>query len=205
MEFQGQAHQDEFVANLLKFKQNGFFLDVGSCHAVYSNNTCFFESIGWRGICIELNPEHNDSYKQRKCRFINDDATKVDYQALLEEENFPSSPDYFSVDVDEASLIVLKKMPLDKYRFKTITIEHDAYIHGNQYKDAQADILLTHGYRRLFNILVPYPCNDTKPNCPFEDWWICPDNFNVSEMDGIAGDSLYPKEAIGRVKAWAGR
>jgi len=144
-------------------------------------------------------------YKQRKCRFINDDATKVDYQALLEEENFPSSPDYFSVDVDEASLIVLKKMPLDKYRFKTITIEHDAYIHGNQYKDAQADILLTHGYRRLFNILVHYPCNDTKPNCPFEDWWICPDNFNVSEMDGIAGDSLYPKEAIGRVKAWAGR
>jgi len=55
MNYYSDDRQDEFVANILKFKLGGYYLDIGSCASVGSNNTYFFESFGWKGICIEKN------------------------------------------------------------------------------------------------------------------------------------------------------
>ena len=200
MEFQGQARQDEFVANILNFKKNGYYLDIGSCDAVSTNNTYCFEQLDWKGICIEKNIEHNKSYENRVCNFVNQDATKIDYRSLLIEKNSPQKIDYLSLDIDEQSTSVLKKLPLDNYRFGVITIEHDFYIHGGIFRDAQRDILNHHNYILLFSdVLVPLG-SSIPPNSAFEDWWIDQSTLCVDEINKIKSDKLYPQQIISIIK-----
>lgn len=200
MGFQGQARQDEFAANILNFKKNGYYLDIGSCHAISTNNTHFFESLNWEGICIEKSSEHNKSYDSRRCHFLNEDATKIDYKILLNDKKCPSSLDYLSLDIDEQSTSVLKKLPLDSYRFGVITIEHDFYIHGGIFRDAQRDILQKNNYILLFaDILVPLDAG-IGPNLPFEDWWIDSSTLNANEIKKITAEKLYPGQAISIIK-----
>ena len=54
MEYRGQAEQDKFVLNVLKFKKNGYFLEVGSWDAAWINNTFVLETEhDWHGIMVE--------------------------------------------------------------------------------------------------------------------------------------------------------
>lgn len=172
MNYQSQALQDRFVARLLGFKPNGFFLDIGSCHAISTNNTYAFQELGWKGICVELDPEHNESYKVRSCVHLNEDATKIDYEKVLDGIGAPAMMDYLSLDIDALSTSVLEILPFHKYNFSVVTIEHDFYIHGGKYRDRQREILTAAGYMLLCaDVLVPLS-HDTKPDCSFEDWWI---------------------------------
>jgi hypothetical protein len=200
MVFQGQARQDEFVANILNFKENGHFLDVGSCHAISTNNTYHFESLNWRGVCIEKNAEHNQSYNERKCHFLNEDATKIDYSALLKNRGYPSQIDYLSLDIDDESTTVLKKLPLDKFRFSVITIEHDFYIHGGIFRDAQRQILKNYGYVLLFgDVLVPH-ADGMGPNLAFEDWWVDHTTLDENVIRKITAEKLYPEQILSLVR-----
>ncbi len=192
--YQSQALQDQFVAKILNFKRDGYFIDIGGCDAVSTNNTFALESgLGWKGICIEVDPQHNESYKQRSCYYLNDDAKKVDYLALLESENAPKVIDYLSLDVDAISTEVLKLLPLDKYTFGIISIEHDHYIHSGIYRDEQREILKAAGYvLYVADVLVPLQ-DDTKENCSFEDWWCHSSLFN---NDTPMYMEMYPKQII---------
>jgi len=192
--YQSQACQDKFVAKLLNFKRDGYYLDIGSCDAVSTNNTYAFESLGWRGICIEMDPQHNDSYKVRSCKHLNDDATKIDYLRLLEESNAPKAIDYLSLDIDALSTSVLKLIPFDKYIFGIITIEHDHYIHSGQYRDEQRRILTDAGYVLLCaDVLVPLQ-NDTSADSSFEDWWVHQSIAPTIEIP--VNKRMYPKDII---------
>ncbi len=191
MNYQSQAMQDRFVASILNFKKDGFFLDIGSCDAVSTNNTYALEEHGWKGICIEIDPAHNEGYKKRSCLYANKDATKVNYLELLEAAGAPKKIDYLSLDVDAASTHVLMKLPLHSYVFSVITIEHDFYIHGGIYRDRQREILESLGYLLLYpDVLVPIQ-EDTKPNCSFEDWWVHKSIF----------EKMYPADIIKNLKA----
>lgn len=193
--YQSQAFQDRFVAKILNFKRDGYYLDIGSCDAVSTNNTYAFESLGWKGICIELDSEHNDSYNVRSCRYINDDATTIDYVRLLEESNAPKVIDYLSLDVDAISTNVLKLIPFNEYQFNVITIEHDYYIHSGIYRDEQRRILTEAGYVLYCeDVLVPLQ-NDTTADCSFEDWWLHKSVLTINEMY----PRMYPKEILDRL------
>jgi len=198
MNYQSQALQDRFVANITKFKRDGYYLDIGSCDAISTNNTFCFEGLGWKGICIEIDGAHNNSYSKRTCKYINDDATKLDYSHILAESNAPKTIDYLSLDIDHLSTIVLERLPLDDYRFNVITIEHDYYIHGGIYRDAQRKLLAASGYILLFeDVLVPIT-HDTKPDCSFEDWWVHKD-FVIPDIEKIkGGNNLYPDQIISK-------
>ena len=129
MNFYSDAGQDQFVANLLKFKRDGFCVDIGSCHSMLSNNTYVFQGLGWTSVSVEINSRYNESYGTRlNGTHYNEDALKMDYKKAFVENDFPNTIDYLSLDVDTASLSVLKILPFDEYRFKAITIEHDAYL-----------------------------------------------------------------------------
>ena len=41
--FNGEAHQDKFVVNMLNGKKNGFFVEIGSYDPIYANNTYILE------------------------------------------------------------------------------------------------------------------------------------------------------------------
>jgi hypothetical protein len=198
--FFSDAKQDEFVARLLNFSENGFYIDIGSCGAVESNNTYFFESLMWNGICIELDKRYNDTYLNRKCKYINLNALTINYKMLFEELTVPKEIDYLSLDIDTESVRILDLLPLDQYKFKIITIEHDAYLYGDVYKIEQNKILSSFGYIKLFEDVFVQQSGFNKINCPFEDWWVHPSFFSSGLINNLKGCNMYPSDIIEKIK-----
>lgn len=69
MGFHSQIGQDRVVAELLGFKREGFFVDIGAHDGINGSNTYFFEEkLGWKGIAFEPNPQvFNKLFANRKC------------------------------------------------------------------------------------------------------------------------------------------
>lgn len=196
--FYSDARQDQFVANILKFKRDGYCVDIGSCHSIVSNNTFYFQSLDWTSISVEIEKGYSSSYSTRKKGVhLNRNALEVDYEGVFKGYNFPQSIDYISIDVDTESLGVLKILPLNDYRFKTITIEHDYYIYGDVYREKQREILNHYGYLLLCsNVYVEQPGYEGR-ELPFEDWWIDPSEFDESLIEKVRCDSHFPSMIIG--------
>ena len=198
-QFYSDAKQDQFAANILKFKRDGYCVDIGSCHSVISNNSYYFQGLDWTSISIEIERGYNESYSTRTNGVhLNKNALKVNYKETFEEYEFSKSIDYLSLDIDTLSLDVLKILPLDEYRFKVITIEHDAYVFGDEYRDPQRNILTSHGYLLVCsNVYVEQPGYEGK-ECPFEDWWIDPSEFDSDLIEKIKCDSTLPSVIISK-------
>ena len=197
--FNSDARQDEFAANILGFKRNGFCVDIGSCHSVISNNTFYFQDLGWTSLSVEIEPGYNSSYSTRNLGVhLNTNALEVDYKKVFEENEFPTSIDYLSLDVDTVSLEVLKILPMDEYRFKVITIEHDGYLYDDKYRGAQREILNANGYKLLCsNVYVQQPGYEGK-EFPFEDWWVDPSQFDQELLDRIECENTFPSDIIAK-------
>lgn len=197
--FYSDAKQDQFVANILNFKENGYCVDIGSCHSIISNNTYFFQNLGWTSISVEIESGYNDSYSTRKKGVhINENALEVDYKKVFEEYEFPKSIDYLSLDVDTLSLDVLKMLPFDEYHFKVITIEHDGYLYDDKYRKEQREILTSHQYLLLCsNVYVEQPGYEGK-EFPFEDWWIYPSEFNNDLIEKLKCENTFPSVIISK-------
>lgn len=198
-QFYSDAKQDKFVANILEFKRDGYCVDIGSCHSIISNNTYAFQYLGWKSISVEIESGYNESYSTRKRGFhLNENALEVNYKKVFEEHEFPKSIDYLSLDIDTLSLDILKILPLDEYRFKVITIEHDGYLYGDKYREHQRCILNSHGYLLLCsNVYVEQSGYEGK-ECPFEDWWIDPSEFSEELIEKIKCDSTLPSVIISK-------
>lgn len=191
---------DEFCARLFNFKRGGTYVDIGSAHSMYHNNSYYLDTqLGWRGLCVELDSQYNGSYADRKnCNYINGDATKIDYAEVFTKMSMPQSIDYLSLDVDVLDLDVIKLLPHDKYRFKIIGIEHDAYLYGDKYRAPQREFLLSKEYTLICaDIFVRHP---DIVECPFEDWYLNPVFFNDSVINTLKSDSCYPEDVINKVK-----
>lgn len=50
-----QTGEDSIMDFYLRDVKNGFYVEVGTNHPVYLNNTYLFYRKGWRGLCIEPN------------------------------------------------------------------------------------------------------------------------------------------------------
>lgn len=191
--FNSASGQDEFVANILGFKKNGTYVDIGSNHSQNSNNSFFFDNVlDWKGICVEIYSFYNQTYSNRKnCTYINQDALTVDYKKIFDSTFESKLIDYLSIDVDNLSLDVLSILPKD-YDYKVITIEHDFYILGDTYRAKQREILQDKGYRLLCsNVFVGEHLNDMRP---FEDWWVLPEYFDSILLDKIQCDMEFPQK-----------
>lgn len=203
MTYYSQAWQDEFVINILNFKRNNYFIDIGSTDGKNQSNSYFFESeMGWKGICVELGIGYTEHYKNnRSCLFLNEDATQIDYKQKLEQLGFPSRIDYLSVDIDENSAKALEKLPLNDYRFSVITIEHDSYRFGDSLRLAEREILQKHNYTLLFpDVLVPLGCG-MGPNLSFEDWWVDAAVFNMDKLSQLGASRMYPDDIVAMIKS----
>jgi hypothetical protein len=123
--------QDKFVCEFLNFKKNGTFLDIGCNEYQKINNTYYMEkNLNWNGIGIDIDPKfQNDWQKHRKSPYIIADATVLDYQKLLTNNNMPYIIDYLSLDLEPPTntLLALKKVFESKFLFNIITYETDFY------------------------------------------------------------------------------
>lgn len=199
MQFYADAKQDQFVANILNFKKNGYCVDIGSNHSIISNNTYIFQDFDWTSISIESDRTYNESYSTRKNGVhLNENALEVNYKNVFEEYKFPKSIDYLSLDVDTLSLSVLRVLPLKEYRFKVITIEHDQYLYGDTYREPQRKLLNSYGYFLLCSdVYAEQPGYENK-ECPFEDWWIDPSEFDEELIQKLKCDKTLPSVIISK-------
>lgn len=198
--YNSDAKQDEFVANILNFKKDGTYVDIGSCGSRASNNSYYFDTeLNWKGICVEIEKSYEPTYTSRKnCKLIINDATQLDYKKIFEEQNFSKQIDYLSLDVDTLSLSVLKILPFDEYDFKVITIEHDSYLYGDTYKKPQRDFLQSKGYTVLCSdVYVEQPGYYGK-QYSFEDWYVYPNFFENDLIRKLKCESIYPSEIINK-------
>ena len=136
-----QALQDLFVISILKNKNNGYFLEIGSNHPITCNNTYMLEKeYGWKGLMIEYDSSFEQLYKDLRPNSIYriSDARLVDYRGILDTNTFPCNIDYLQIDLDVNNkstldtLVLLDNTCFDKYKFATITFEHDIYT-GNYF------------------------------------------------------------------------
>lgn len=173
-------YQTSFVLSILKGLRDGYYVELGGGDPIDGNNTALLETTyGWKGVSLDLDRKSVDKYNQERTNpCIEADALNFDYISYFKENNFPKMIDYLQIDIDGHDqgicLLALLSLPMLKYRFKVITIEHDL---GQNFKrqsmrDAQREILHHLGY-----ILIG--------QLDSEDWWV---DESVSREDD--GNSL---------------
>ena len=189
----GQAEQDKFVLNVLKNKNNGTFVEIGSNNPVLINNTYLLEkSFGWKGIMIEYDSKYLDMYKQHRpgSIWVIDDARKINYLKLFETAKMPKTIDYLQIDLEAnngSTLETLKNLDnnvLNQYKFATVTFEHDVYCcnknvnqHYGNTREESREIFNKHGYLRVFGDV-----HNLEPQYVYEDWYVYPE---LVDMDYV--------------------
>ena len=186
--YKGQVLQDKFVLNILKEKKNGFFLEIGSNHPININNTYLLEKIyDWKGIMVEYDSNFLPLYKEHRPNSIHiiNNATTLDYKNVFETNNVPFFSDYLQIDLEAnngSTINTLQKLDkeiFDRYKFATVTFEHDIY-HTNfdNTRLKSRDIFKKRGYLYVFEDIS----NDGNP---YEDWYVHPDLVDMNYVNNL--------------------
>jgi hypothetical protein len=185
----GQAAQDFFVMNVLKYKPNGHFLEIGSADPINNNNSCLLEKyLNWKGIMVEYEDKWLPLYKEHRKNSVHyiQDATTIDFKKILEENTFPQNIDYLQIDLEvenNSTLSVLKHFDesvFPFYKFATVTFEHDIY-RGDFFETRKLsrEIFKKHGYICVFpDVSVSHKHYGGR--IPFEDWYVHPDLVDMN-------------------------
>ena len=192
-----QACQDKFILNVLSEKKNGFFLEIGSNHPIYINNTYTLEkNYDWKGIMVEYDCSFLDLYKEHRPNSIHviNDATKIDYKNIFEINNMPIEMDYLQIDLDVnnrstlTTLEILDNDIFDKYKFATVTFEHDIYT-GNYFdtREKSRQIFNKRGYICVFQDVSIFFNNEI---FVFEDWYVHPDLVDMEYINKLMQDNI---------------
>ena len=124
--------------------------------------------------------------EQRKVLSVRPGITDYASIKYFEENNIGRRINYLSVDIDQNSgyysnYHALINMPLNRYRFNVISVEHQAYIITNEkIRDMQRDLLLSLGYSLLY-----------RDNG--DDIWVDDELSSVNGYDAIAAWHLEKK------------
>jgi hypothetical protein len=147
--YNSQLGQDRIALELLDYKKNGVFLDIGcSVPDVISNTLIMEKHFGWKGLVLDNNSEFESMWSCRpNSKFICADATAMDWKTVLSENNMPQVIDFLSLDLEPPQLAftVLKNLPFDEYQFNVIAFEHDDY-RGTGTKEPSRIYLIDRGY-----------------------------------------------------------
>jgi hypothetical protein len=190
-----QASQDIFVTTITDYKKNGTFLEIGSNHPITHNNTYILENeYNYKGIMVEYDSSFKPLYQKHRPNsiYILQDAQKVNYRQILDDNNFPTEIDYLQIDLDVNNRSTLNTLELinstvfDKYKFTTVTFEHDIYT-GNYFntQELSRKIFKERGYILVFpDVSVFWEGK----YCKFEDWYVHSDLVNPDMINKIKSD-----------------
>lgn len=188
-----QIYQDLFILSALNGKKGGTYLEIGSGHPVLCNNTYLLESVfDWTGCAVEINSKYVEAYKaKRKNQVICDNALNIDYSELIKNNITASSNiiDYLQLDCEPAEVTykILLKMPLNDYKFRVITYEHDYYADVDKiYREKSRLYLANNGYILVVNDL----CSDYNKRFSFEDWWVHKDLIDKDTLSKLLSCNL---------------
>ncbi len=79
-----QIYQDDWVLQMLRFRRDGFFAEVGGHDGVANSNTVLLERVfGWTGMIVEANPRwHREICRNRTATAFNNAAFSTSGQSL---------------------------------------------------------------------------------------------------------------------------
>lgn len=214
-----QASQDLFVMKVLNYKLNGTFIDIGSSnYQTISNSYTLEKQLGWRGVLVEINPFHLDSYKtNRNLSYpVIDDATNVNFTIVLNCASMPQNIDYLQIDIGASegdlgrcsnlecvntrccacgSIKVLENFEtqvFDHYKFAVITFEHNKYLldQSNDIADKSSINNTILRSREIFKSRGYFRVFTDVKSCgnPFEDWYVHPDLVDMEYIKKITRD-----------------
>lgn len=177
-----EAYQDMFVLTMHNGKKNGTYVEIGSGHPTYGNNSYLLEKdFDWRGVSLDISEEFVKEHNaERKHTCLLRDATTVNYDKFLTGLDLPTTIDYLQIDVDPAdvSYKVLLSIPLEKYKFGVITFEHD------HYADPKSDVRTkSRKYLESYGYKLVAPNISPDDNRPYEDWYIHPELIDTSKIE----------------------
>jgi hypothetical protein len=138
--------------------KNGFYVEIGAGHPIESNNTYWLEKEhGWQGVSLDAGPDCVKAYNEiRSNKCILGDGIDFDWDQYFKENNVKNRIEYLSIDIDQdsgyfANYHALLNLPLTRYRFNVISIEHAGYVIQNEkVMNMQRDLLLSLGYNLLY-------------------------------------------------------
>lgn len=180
-----QSDQDIFVLSILDGLRNGTYLELGAQTPYFINNTALLaEQFGWTGISIDKIAEYKPLWDSAGRKFIAGDALKLDFSTVL--KDMPKVIDYLSLDCDPSAISynILRRVPLDRYQFKVITFEHDAYTDDGLVKRASRKYLQDKGYVLLASI-------SSSIGADYEDWYVHPDYVDSITLEKHKADLNY--------------
>ncbi len=119
-----KAGDDIQLMKLINNNEPGTYVDIGSWHPVNASNTYYFYVRGWKGICIDPNPELKSLYKQLRPNdnFINagigKSNTSLEY-FMLEESSMNTFSNDFIVKY-QLELKIIKQISVPLFSLKEI-------------------------------------------------------------------------------------
>jgi len=179
-----EAYQDMFVLTLLDGKRNGSYVEIGSGHPTYGNNTLLLEKdFDWNGVSLDISEEFVNAHNnERKHTCVLKDATTVNYEAFLSGLGFDEYIDYLQIDCDPPSVSfqALISIPFETRKFGIITFEHDHYADPTGgWREKARNYLKSYGYELFASNISP------DKNRPYEDWFIHPDVINMNRVHSL--------------------
>lgn len=189
-----EAYQDMFVLAVTNGKKNGSYVEIGSGHPTYGNNSYLLEKdFNWKGLSVDISEEFIAQHNaERKHNAILKDATTINYSNYFKSLGFTNEIDYLQIDVDpaEVSLKVLHTIPFENYKFSVITFEHDHYADPkSQVREKARKFLETFGYVLIVANVSP------DDNRPYEDWFVHSDVMNSQRVRMMTNSSDKTKNA----------
>jgi hypothetical protein len=191
-----QVKQDLFAINCLKFKKDGFFVEIGGNDPIICSNTYLLEKdYNYKGIIVEMDSSFLPLYHEHRKNSIPiiNNATKINYLNKFNDLNVPKNIDYLSFDLDIDNNSTLETLQLFdqqifmNYKFAVITFEHDIYrkdwtpilnYNSNNTRNKSREIFEKYGYIRVFSDV-------SHNNNPFEDWYIHPDLIDMNYINEL--------------------
>jgi hypothetical protein len=141
---------------------------------------------GWKGLAFDIgNVEIDEDWSaHRSTSFYQIDATTQLFTMVLKDLiPEPKTVDYISLDIDmldtSFSLEGLMRILEAGIQFKTMTLEHESFKHGNKIAYATRELLRNNGYETLFEGVAFEDGNQ------WEDWWIKPELIPVENIMSI--------------------
>lgn len=174
IQWRSQLQQDRFVALMFDGLRDGSFVDIGAGHPEQISNTVVLErEFGWRGILCDI--EHADALQRERAaeNAVLRDALlfqRSDWNAILgkiaDDDGFI---DFLSLDIEppDATLEVMVRLPMDRFRFRIASIEHDFYRDENG--ALRRELVRTYMAWRGYLFVCEVGCSN---HGPIEDWYI---------------------------------
>lgn len=121
--FYSQVAQDLLAYTYFKGKKEGFFIDIGAYDGITISNTYLFENLGWKGICVEADPDRFKLLKNnRKCDCYN---LAMHSKTAKKLEFITSNCNVLNVLKEQASNKHIERMKMEGHQkeLNTITVD----------------------------------------------------------------------------------